>query len=1352
MDIIDKIAGLSRSQTETLLARMRERREEVARGQGVPQLEPDAGRRRKPFPLTEIQQAYWVGRQGSFAMGNVSAHGYLEVEARGADLERLERAFNRVIARHDMLRAVVQSDGNQRILADVPYYRFRVEDLSALAAQERAARLAALRDELSHQVLPADVWPLFEIRASRLPAGVLRLHLSLDVLILDAHSFDLVGADWQHYHDHPDHELPPLAFSFADYEAGLRQMEGTRAFQDSLRYWRDRLDDLPPPPEFPLARSPESIDAPKFTHRSLSLPRGDWEALKKRAGALRITPAALLLSIYACVVRRWSQSPRFTLNLTLFNRLPFHPDVDRLVGDFTTVTLLAFDLSAPRSFADIALGVQRQLWQDLDHRAVSGVRVLRELTERKRGAQSVTMPVVFTGALNSGGASDASDHSVPLDWLGHTAYSVTQTPQVWLDCQAGEYGGDLVIDWDSVDELFQHGFVDAMFDAFTGLLQRLARDGTAWQHPRLDLVPPAQASLMARANATATPVPAGLLHEPLLAQCRARPDSLAVADGTRTLTFGALYREANALAHALCARDVPTGALVAVLLPKSAAQVVAVLGILEAGTAYLPIEPGLPQERIDEVLRLSGAAAVVTDAATLKTRRVASARTVIELDGLKPGTTRPLPALRAPADLAYVIYTSGSTGTPKGVAIDHRGALNTCADVNARMQVGADDRVLGLSALNFDLSVWDIFGVLGAGGALVLPAADHAREPAHWADIMARHGVTLWNTVPALLDLYVGYLRDVTERPDLRLRVAMMSGDWISLALPAQIRTWCPNAAVWSLGGATEASIWSIAYPVETVDPAWRSIPYGRPMLNQTFHVRDANLDHCPVGVPGELCIGGIGVAVGYWNDPGRTAQAFVRCPHSGARLYRTGDLGRWLPDGTLEILGRIDFQVKVNGYRVELGEVESAMNTYQGVQTAVANVSVGAGKAGQLVGYYLREDSRDSGKLRGVLSQPGLRRLHGTETPLGGPAATAQRIVRRSTRAFAADAVAPAALARLLEPLRQGGEDGMPRYRYASAGGLYPVQLYLHVSRVDGVEPGIYYYHPVRNALQLVAANVDLDMGLYPRRNQPIAAAAAFRLFLVGSRQAIEPQYGAAAHTLCLLEAGAISHLLEDAAAGAGLGLVQLGGFDAERAGDPFALGADAMYLHMLAGGLPGRDAPEAGSPDAPLSTAAFEEGLRAHLARRLPDYMVPRQFVRLERLPLSANGKVDRKALPEPAARRAATGPAGAGAAGPASPLCAEIRALWAEVLGVPQVAPDDNFFDLGGTSVDMIRIHTRLQPRLPVDVSLLDMFFGHPTIADLVRHVEAGDGHANDNNDNTAASADSAPRGRRRNRGQQ
>lgn len=512
MDIIGKIAGLSRSQAETLRARMRER-EALARGQGVPRIEPDAARQGRPFPLTESQQGCCAGRQGAAVAGNACARAYLEIEACGADLERLEPAFNRVIARHGMLRAVVQADGWQRILADVPYYCFKVEDLSGMPAHERATRLAALRDALSHRVPPADNWPRYEIRASRLPEHKLRLHLAFDRLVLDARSIDLLSADWQHYHDHPEHKPAPLAFSFADYEAGLCQMERTRAFQDALHYWRGRLGDLPPP-AFAPARNPEPAAMPACTHRSLRLPRGDWDALKKRAGALGIMPTALLLAIYGGVVRRWSQAPRFTLQLAQCGRLPFHPDAERMLGNFTTATLLAFDFSMPRPFAELALCLQRQLWQDLDQGAVGGVRVLRELAGRQGSVESDapagTMPVVFTSALDDSGASHGG--AAPFDWLGHTAYAVTQTPQVWLDCQAREYGGDLAIDWDSADALLGHGVVDGMFDAFTGMLQRLARDSAAWHTARPDLVAPVQDAPMAPAHATEMPVPAGVLR------------------------------------------------------------------------------------------------------------------------------------------------------------------------------------------------------------------------------------------------------------------------------------------------------------------------------------------------------------------------------------------------------------------------------------------------------------------------------------------------------------------------------------------------------------------------------------------------------------------------------------------------------------------------------------------------------------------------------------------------------------------------------------------------------------------------------------------------------------------------
>jgi amino acid adenylation domain-containing protein len=304
----------------------------------------------------------------------------------------------------------------------------------------------------------------------------------------------------------------------------------------------------------------------------------------------------------------------------------------------------------------------------------------------------------------------------------------------------------------------------------------------------------------------------------------------------------------------------------------------------------------------------------------------------------------PLDPVQRTTDLAYVIFTSGSTGTPKGVMIDHRGAVNTILDVNRTWNVGPDDRVLALSSLSFDLSVWDIFGMLAAGGAIVLPRADAQREPLHWLERIRDEKVTVWNTVPALLRMLVEVLevhardtRDVRDGFESPLRLALLSGDWIPLDLPDRVRALAPRTQLVSLGGATEASIWSIAFPIGRIDPAWKSIPYGRPMANQTFHVLDDRMAPRPDWVPGHLYIGGVGLAKGYWRDPEKTAASFGQHPDTGERLYRTGDLGRALPDGTIELLGREDFQVKIQGYRIELGEIEAALAEHPGVRAAVA-------------------------------------------------------------------------------------------------------------------------------------------------------------------------------------------------------------------------------------------------------------------------------------------------------------------------------------------------------------------------------------------------------------------------------
>ena len=897
------------------------------------------------FPLTELQQAYLIGRGPGFELGGVSTQFLLEVDVVGLDLPRLQSSLDSLIARHDMLRAVVTPDGTQRVLASAPPYVIRTEDLRGRGPRETEERLRRTHDELADQVIPADRCPMFDIRASLLDGSATRLHLAFDALVIDAWSTSLLLQELGEVYRHGPGRLTPVGLGFREYVQRVNDpsRDGDRA--RARAYWEARLTSLPSAPDLPLRVQPSSIGRPRFAHLSFTLESSRWERLKGWARELGLTPSALLCAAYAEVLAGWSRSPRFSLNLLFFNRRPVHPDVARVLGNFSATTLLEVDVDHTADIAARARRLSQQLWRDLDHADFSGVQVLRELNRRRAEPSRAAMPVVFASTIGFGSrdqdqALGLAQHLIGLGESGREVHTSIRTPQVWLDHQLIEQGGQLVANWDFVEELFPPGLIGDMFAAYQGLVERLADDRSAWTELDRALVPAAQLEQRARDNAATGSVPRGLLHEPFEVAAARQPDRPAVIAPDRTLSYRELDRRANAIAHWLRGRGATSTDLVAVMLDKGWAQIAAVLGVLKAGAAYVPIDPQLPRERRRVLLDQIDTRWVITQAGVDVEPSPGATLDVLCADADQlDGVDRPPPRAAGESDLAYVIFTSGSTGTPKGVMIEHRAALNTVLDINRRFAVTADDRTLALSSLSFDLSVYDVFGVLAAGGAIVLPRADRLREPQHWLDLVREHRVTLWNSVPALLEMLVEHVAGRDEAlPGLRL--VMLSGDWISLQLPDRVRALRPEAQVYSLGGATEASIWSIVFPVHEVDPLWPSIPYGRALTNQQMHVLDEAMRPCPVWKPGRIFIGGVGLARGYLGDDARTAASFMRHPVTGDRLYNTGDLGRYLPSGDIELLGREDLQVKVQGFRIELGEIEAALTQHPGVRAAVVSAT----------------------------------------------------------------------------------------------------------------------------------------------------------------------------------------------------------------------------------------------------------------------------------------------------------------------------------------------------------------------------------------------------------------------------
>jgi amino acid adenylation domain-containing protein len=924
-------------------------------------LAADHSRRHDPFPLTDVQYAYWAGRASSLEMGNTATHVYTEGTYAVLDVAEVERIWNVLIARHDMLRAVFSIDGQQRVLEQVPSYRIEVEDLRALDEDGKHAALMQIRERMSHQVFDPQRWPLFEIRASRIADDRIRLHTGIDALIADARSFSLLEHEYDLIEKGRGNELRPLEISFRDYVLAERALRESPVYDSARAYWLARAADFPAAPQLPLAMDPSRIQAPKFQRHQARLDAARWAALKQRARALRVTPSAVLLTAYADVLAQYSAEPRFALNLTLFNRAPLHPDVEFLIGDFTSLSLLEVSRAEATPFVERVQRCQAQLWSDLEHRAFSGIEMLRELNRASN--RRTAMPVVFTSVL----PLDQSD-SGPVGAASPTDYAISQTSQVWMDHVVQEDRDELAYNWDVVEALFPAGMVETMFQAYSALVQALADGDAAWQAQALPALPAAQLQARADYNATALPLPQGRLFEPFLAQAERTPQAIAVYDGEREISYAELRTLAFATAEELRAAGVQRGDRVAVLMHKGWEQVVAVLAIQFCAAAYLPIDANLPAARQAQLLQQGGVRVAVAQAHTNIEVEVSTVRVA---PGLRAAEETIVPG--ADTDLAYVIFTSGSTGVPKGVMIDHRGALNTIVDCNRRFGVTAADRVLALSSLSFDLSVYDIFGLLAAGGAIVIPPDGDMRDPEHWAPWIARHGVTIFNAVPSFAQMLADLARTREELQQLpSLRLFMMSGDWIPMALAPALRQLYPQCRLTSLGGATEASIWSICHDITPADDARRSIPYGRPMDNQRFHVLRADFSPSPDWVPGMLYIGGDGLALGYYGDEAKTAASFITHPHTGERLYRTGDLGRLLPDGFIEFLGRADNQVKISGHRIELGEIETHLAAHAAVQEAVVDVrGEGAGRslcayvvpvrdlAAQLPGLAAGEDAR---------------------------------------------------------------------------------------------------------------------------------------------------------------------------------------------------------------------------------------------------------------------------------------------------------------------------------------------------------------------------------------------------------
>jgi mycobactin phenyloxazoline synthetase len=891
--------------------------------------QPDRTLEEAPFPLAAMQHAYWIGRSDEQELGGVAAHLYVEFDGGAVDPTRLESAVSDLVALHPMLRTRFLPDGTQQTMAAPGRPVFSVVDLRAESRESVEAALAELRERKTHQRLAIDAGQVIDVTLTLRNADRTRLHLDVDMLAGDAMSYRVLISELAELYRGAT--LPAPGYSYRRYRTDRRPDPSVR--ERDRDWWRRRLAELPGPPELPTV----PVGDRAAPHRTVR--HDHWIAPEAKqhlvAGAHRrgITPAMALAAVFADTIGGWSAQDRFLLNVPLFQRESVHQDIDRVIGDFTSSIMLEVDLAADLSVAERARQLQRALYETGSHAGYSGLEVLRDLGRHRR--EPVLAPVVFTSALDLGELF--ANHVV--ETFGEPVWIISQGPQVLLDAQVTELRGGLLLNWDVRESAFPSGVIEAMFDRFTEAVERLAAGDAGWCAQAAARLPSAQATVRAAINATDGPVSGRCLHQGFFQHAAATPEAPAVVWGVHDAAGSWRYRDlaerSLAVAGALRALGVRPGDAVAVQLPKGRNQVLAVLGVLAAGATYVPIGFDQPAARRAKILETADAVAALT----IEDADIGMAIPCVSIDAAR-AYPEPLraPVLPGTGEIAYVIFTSGSTGQPKGVDVPHRAAMNTIDAVNEWFAAGSADRVLALSELEFDASVYDIFGMLSVGGSLVAVDAEEKATPTSWVELLRHQRVSILNCVPSALDMILelggNSLGD-------SLRAVTLGGDWVGADLARRLAQQVPGCRFSGLGGATETAIHNTICEVVGEPPAhWATVPFGVPLRNVRCRVVSPAGRDCPDWVPGEFWVGGANVAAGYRNDPARTAQRFV--VHDGVRWYKTGDMARYWPDGTIEFLGRADHQVQIRGYRVELGEVESALRAVPGVRHAVAAI-VGA-------------------------------------------------------------------------------------------------------------------------------------------------------------------------------------------------------------------------------------------------------------------------------------------------------------------------------------------------------------------------------------------------------------------------
>jgi len=887
------------------------------------------------YPLSFGQQRLWFldRLEPESAVYNIAR----AVHLRGAlQVEALRQALDAIVARHEALRttfAAVDGVPLQRIGAPRAV-DMTVIDLTAGPAAERSAALRRLLDEQARR--PFDLARDLMLRATlfRLGEAEYALLLTTHHIASDGWSMSVLFREltdlYAAFGRGAPSALPPLSIQYADYAVWQRQQLHGERLEAQLGYWRRRLAGAPAALELPTDRQRPTVQSLRGAHVSSLLPGPLVERLKEMSRREGVTLFMTLLAGFQALLHRYTGQEDILVGSPIAGRT--RPELEGLIGFFVNTLVLRTDLSGEPTFRGLLARVRESALGAYGHQELPFEKLVEELQPERSSSYSPLCQVMFafqnipTSTLSLAGLT-----SSPL-----TVDTGTSKFDLTLSVETTEGGLTAMLEYNT--DLFDAATMDRMLGHWRRLLEAAVLDPDE-RVSRLRLVTDAERQqLLVAWNDTGVEYPRrACLHELFEAQVARTPDAVAVSGGGQSLTYRELNGLANRVAHVLRERGVGPDVLVGLCVERSPLMMQGLLGVLKAGGAYVPLDPAYPKDRLAFILADARPTVIVTQRRLLGSLPESATPIVLCLDADGEATAAPSennPASGATADsVAYVIYTSGSTGQPKGVLGLHRGAVNRFAWMWRTYPFTPADVCCQKTSLNFVDSVWEVLGPLLAGIPTHIVPDDVVGDPRRLVQCLADQRVSRIVLVPSLLRVLLDTDMDLARLlPGLTLWIC--SGEALSRELADRFRERMPHSVLLNLYGSSEVSADATWYDTRHLRDHL-AVPVGRPIDNTQVYLLDRHLEPVPVGVSGELYVGGDGLARGYLDRPELTAEKFVANPFAigpGARLYRTGDLARYHPDGTIEFLGRADHQVKIRGFRIELGEIEAALGSHPAV------------------------------------------------------------------------------------------------------------------------------------------------------------------------------------------------------------------------------------------------------------------------------------------------------------------------------------------------------------------------------------------------------------------------------------